>query len=55
MGERQHEVYPQPVPNLMGDLSGLSTLQVRRAETPGLSWDDGQVKDVRMYLYYGIV
>lgn len=30
----------------MDDLSALSDLQVRRAKTPRLCWDDGQVRDL---------
>lgn len=47
--ERQHEVYSHPVPALMDDPSGLSALQVRRAKTPRLCRDDGQVRDLRVH------
>lgn len=43
-----------PVLGLTDDLSGLCILQVRRAETPRLCRDDGQVRDLCVHLSHRI-
>lgn len=40
-------------PDLMDDLSAFSALQVRRAKTPRLCWNDGQVSDLKVHLWCG--